>query len=51
MYRFMSSPEILEEFYKFVFLRQKKERDGEMGALEKIALAKGVDARHNTKML
>lgn len=29
----MSSPEILEEFYKFIFLKQKKERDGEIGAL------------------
>ncbi len=51
VYRFMSNPEILEEFYKFVFLKQKKNKDLDTSALDKIALAKGVDSKYNTKML
>lgn len=47
----MSNPEILEEFYKFVFLKQKKNKDLDSSALDKIALAKGVDSKYNTKML
>jgi hypothetical protein len=47
----MSNPEILEEFYKFIFLKQRKNKEIDTAALDKIALAKGVDSKYNTKML
>lgn len=52
----MSNSEILDEFYKFVFAKSKNKtgmgiNNDSNGALDKIALAKGIDSRYNTKML
>lgn len=54
----MSDPSILEDFYKFIFAKKRGSMDTVTDqsyeynpALDKIAIAKGVDAKFNTKML
>lgn len=53
----MGDPEILEDFYRFIFAKKKAANQSSpdisatYNGLDKLALSKGVDHKFNTKML